>query len=256
VAQAVHPRCATETSDEEDDMQEPRDSNISGTTALHDASGRDTYDDVFVKTAAVVLAGVDREVSATTVIDHAVRLAKTMPDAELHVVHAVAPLVLPMGLSDQLATNMTATQLDEARAYVAKMGDYAARVYPGVVRAHLVFAEAADGVLRTAERVEADAVVIGTHDYRGVRRLLLGSVAADISRRALAPVLIVRPLSYPGSRAPAVEPLCPDCASARFASAGDELWCKRHREHHPRAHTYYDYPDRFGVGSQLLSEER
>ncbi len=206
----------------------------------------------FQKTGPVVLVGVDREPSARAVIEHAVRMARMWPNAELHVVHAISPLIMPAGVTDEFEMSLRVRQHDEAREYSSSMGDYAASLFAGTVRAHIVFASPADGILRAAERVEADMVVVGTHDYHGVRRFLLGSVAAEVSRRAHAPVLIVRPLTYPGSMAPAIEALCTDCASVRKMSAGTQMWCARHSEHHPRAHLHYEDAAGFGSGSQIL----
>jgi hypothetical protein len=155
-----------------------------------------------------------------------------------------------MGAAEE--RDFSARQLEVARAYTSRMTDLAASQFSGDVRVHLVVGSAADGVLLVANRVEASMVVVGTHDYRGVKRLLLGSVAADIARRAHAPVVVVRPLSYPGSTAPAIEPLCTACGEVRAASGGTRMWCERHAVKHPRAHLHYEYPQGFAQGSQLL----
>ncbi|CAN5893698.1 universal stress protein [soil metagenome] len=52
--------------------------------------------------------------------------------------------------------------------------------------------DARDGILHAAEEVGADLIVIGSHGRRGVKRLVLGSVAEDVVRRAPCPVLVVR----------------------------------------------------------------
>jgi nucleotide-binding universal stress UspA family protein len=44
---------------------------------------------------------------------------------------------------------------------------------------------------RTADRVRAHLVIVGSHGRRGVRRALLGSVAERVARAARRPVLIV-----------------------------------------------------------------
>jgi nucleotide-binding universal stress UspA family protein len=54
---------------------------------------------------------------------------------------------------------------------------------PGVPHEEIVAAARAEG---------ADLIVIGTHGYGGVDRLLLGSVADRVLRRASCPVLAVR----------------------------------------------------------------
>jgi nucleotide-binding universal stress UspA family protein len=47
-------------------------------------------------------------------------------------------------------------------------------------------------IVRKAQAVDADLIVCGTHGRRGIRRMLMGSDAEYIVRRALAPVLLVR----------------------------------------------------------------
>jgi nucleotide-binding universal stress UspA family protein len=46
--------------------------------------------------------------------------------------------------------------------------------------------------LRLAQEVHADLIVMGTHGRTGLSRLLMGSVAEQIVRRALCPVLTVK----------------------------------------------------------------
>jgi nucleotide-binding universal stress UspA family protein len=47
-------------------------------------------------------------------------------------------------------------------------------------------------ILRVADEMRADLIVMGTHGRRGLARLLMGSVAEQIARRAKCPVLTVR----------------------------------------------------------------
>jgi nucleotide-binding universal stress UspA family protein len=49
-----------------------------------------------------------------------------------------------------------------------------------------------DAIEEEAKRWPADLIVIGTHGRRGFRRLLLGSVAENITRVASKPVLLIR----------------------------------------------------------------
>jgi nucleotide-binding universal stress UspA family protein len=54
---------------------------------------------------------------------------------------------------------------------------------------------------RVTQRRRADLFVMGTHGRRGIRRLVLGSVAERFLRFSTCPVLLVR------EEAPAIEPL-------------------------------------------------
>lgn len=50
----------------------------------------------------------------------------------------------------------------------------------------------ADGILEAAEKIGADLIVMGSHGYSGLNRLLLGSQAAKVLSHSTAPVLIVK----------------------------------------------------------------
>jgi nucleotide-binding universal stress UspA family protein len=52
---------------------------------------------------------------------------------------------------------------------------------------------AAEKIVAHADRVGADLIVAGTHGRTGLRRVLLGSVAEQILRKAHGPVLVVPP---------------------------------------------------------------
>ena len=52
--------------------------------------------------------------------------------------------------------------------------------------------DAAEEILREAEEAKANLIVIGTHGRTGLGRLLMGSVAEAVLRRARCPVLTVK----------------------------------------------------------------
>jgi nucleotide-binding universal stress UspA family protein len=66
----------------------------------------------------------------------------------------------------------------------------------------LTFADAlGDEIRRVADEIRCDLIVLGTHGRTGLGRLLLGSVAEHVLRRAKCPVLTVRHLSPVGDSA-------------------------------------------------------
>jgi universal stress protein A len=67
---------------------------------------------------------------------------------------------------------------------------------------HLVTGDPASAVLRLAESEAVDMIVLGTHGRTGLMRLLMGSVAEAIVRRATCPVLTFR---EPSQKAVGVE---------------------------------------------------
>jgi nucleotide-binding universal stress UspA family protein len=56
--------------------------------------------------------------------------------------------------------------------------------------------EAATAILREAERVRADLIVMGTHGRSGLPHMLVGSVTEKIVRAASCPVLTIRPDAF------------------------------------------------------------
>ncbi|MBP7516839.1 MAG: universal stress protein [Desulfobulbus sp.] len=51
----------------------------------------------------------------------------------------------------------------------------------------------ADRVVAFAAEQQADLIVLGTHGSRGIEKILLGSVAERVLKRAACPVLVVNP---------------------------------------------------------------
>jgi len=60
------------------------------------------------------------------------------------------------------------------------------------IQTKLVDAPVVSGITSYARRVGADMIVVGSHGRSGLPRLVLGSVAEGIMRRAGVPVLVVR----------------------------------------------------------------
>lgn len=62
-----------------------------------------------------------------------------------------------------------------------------------IVRDRIIFpGDPVEVILDQAKSVKADLIVMGTHGRRGMSRLMLGSVAESVVRRAGCPVLTVK----------------------------------------------------------------
>lgn len=61
-----------------------------------------------------------------------------------------------------------------------------------VVDRKLVEGDPATEIVALAESLDADLIVMGTHGRTGLGRLLMGSVAEQVSRKASAPVLLIK----------------------------------------------------------------
>ncbi|AZL58878.1 universal stress protein [Tabrizicola piscis] len=82
---------------------------------------------------------------------------------------------------------------DEAAGLLAKAE--AAAIAAGatdVATAELVSSTAAPAIIAYAEEIGADQIVMGTGDKRGLKRLVLGSVAAEVAGQAGCSVTVAR----------------------------------------------------------------
>ncbi|GMV17649.1 MAG: universal stress protein [Myxococcales bacterium] len=194
----------------------------------------------------LIVVGIDFAPSGNAALERAFELASAEENGEVHVIY-VARGYGPLVHLDTGAEIVTAT-MDEAsqklKAYVEeKLAKFvekrAAQELGTFSRAvtHIRLDAPAEEIAQLASDLEASLVVVGTHGRRGVRRLLLGSVAEGVVRLAPCAVLVVRPPE--GGPVAQIEPPCPDCVRVRAETKGEDLWCPRHHEHHGRRHVYH-----------------
>lgn len=146
---------------------------------------REASDDMTPKN---ILVPIDFSQASERALDYACALAPRL-DAKIHVVNALGQALPELNLS--LTDAMLRSLRDGHIAALAKLVDPR--------RALATFGEIVvregdprDVIRETAQQLRIDLVVMGTHGRRGVSRLILGSVAEDVSRRSLCPVLLVR----------------------------------------------------------------
>lgn len=141
-----------------------------------------------------ILAALDGSRGARLALDEAVKIAKAS-GAEIVAVFVVehATQLVDVGAvytsepGADAAIDTATAALDEAREVFREQG------VNGVARAVDAYGDRiADVLSRTADEYDADLIVMGTQGRRGVRRVLLGSVAEALLRTAQVPVLLVR----------------------------------------------------------------
>jgi len=107
---------------------------------------------------------------------------------------AAAQFLTTLPPGDQLRLVTVASEPDCGEALHALEVTRQALGERGVGRLETRCGDAAEEILRAAEEEETDLVVVGSHGLGAVGRLLLGSVAERVARRARCPVLLARPL--------------------------------------------------------------
>ncbi|WP_255149690.1 universal stress protein [Halorarius halobius] len=120
------------------------------------------------------------------------------PDAELHLLHVIdyveagyaASPDMGMGAYidewEEAARNRAEARFDEARETAR------AEEFDGDVETAIEVGPPSRTIVDYAEEHDMDYVVMGSHGRSGVSRVLLGSVAESVVRRAPCPVLVVR----------------------------------------------------------------
>jgi nucleotide-binding universal stress UspA family protein len=146
----------------------------------------------------VVLAALDSSQVAREVLRVAAKFAGGVAGGELHLVHVVEDLPAPAILVPvPLGMGVSATELmASARQYAEQLAAEARARFSGRLSTHVSAGSAWKEILQVAGEVQADLLVVGTHGRGGVKRLLLGSVAEAVVRRACCPVLVAREKDY------------------------------------------------------------
>jgi universal stress protein A len=144
---------------------------------------------------AVVVAAIDTSNLGSRIVEYAARIARrTWPNSQLHLVHVFRSAAFDRPASVGLNRQDI---VDEARSYLEYQLRSARRQCPAPVVSHFAEGDAVEEVLKVARSVGADLLLVGTHDTSGLERLLLGSVATKLAKRAPCSVLIVRQKQRP-----------------------------------------------------------
>jgi nucleotide-binding universal stress UspA family protein len=197
----------------------------------------------------VIVAAIDRTAASDSVVYTATGLARAISGAELHFVHVIvepptnALSPLPMG-----------ELLHEGRTFLDEVMKQAEAKFAGRIVGHLGVGSAQKQILQLASDLEADLIVVGSHNKGALARMMLGSVSQAVVNKAQCAVLVARPKDYV-TNIPEIEPPCPKCVEVQRATGGEKLWCEQHATKHPRPHLHYATPAPFAVGSMLLRHE-
>lgn len=141
-------------------------------------------------TYRVVLAATDFSESCHKALTKAVELAKA-DRAALHIVHSVEyvpPMDSSFGTISPFEVDLTGQMVEIARTRLEKLGrelgipEQRLRVELGSPKVEII---------RVAEEISADLIVLGSHGRHGLG-LLLGSTASSVVNHAKCDVLSVR----------------------------------------------------------------
>ena len=144
--------------------------------------------EVRVKT---ILALVDFSSSTDPVVDMACRLAAA-PGARVCLLHVASPDPDFVGyeIGPQTVRDSRAASVRKEHRLLEEMSEHI-RSKGISVEALLVQGPTVEKILQESERLEVEALVMGSHGHGALRKLLVGSVAEGVLRKARRPVVVV-----------------------------------------------------------------
>ena len=135
----------------------------------------------------ILLVPVDFSATSEYALDYACVLAARL-DAKIQLVHALGANVPE--LDNVFTDSMIETLREGAKVRLEKLAA-PRRSIAAIMDPMVLSGEPRDAILDAAVSADADMIVIGSHGRRGMARVMLGSVAEQVARRANCPVLIV-----------------------------------------------------------------
>ncbi|HZO81183.1 MAG TPA: universal stress protein [Candidatus Binataceae bacterium] len=134
-----------------------------------------------------ILAPIEFDETSNAAIDTAARIAAAN-DGRVFLLHVVPMVVAPTGMP-----NYVDIYKDQEKIAREKL-EAILRHRSSEVKYELMtrIGEPAHEILAAERHLAADLIVLATHGRKGVKRVLLGSVAEAVLRDATCPVLIVR----------------------------------------------------------------
>ena len=141
-----------------------------------------------------LLLPFDGSESAIHAVHHAAAEAAAGPEAEIHLLHVIEPL-LSLGLSDASDASSPGPLEEHFSKHAAEVLAPAVAI---LVRAgvryslHCLSGKPAQRIAAYARLARCDAIIMGTHGRSAGTNLLLGSVAAQVVKLADIPVTLVK----------------------------------------------------------------
>jgi nucleotide-binding universal stress UspA family protein len=127
----------------------------------------------------------------------------------------------PVAVVGEFGMMIPPEPLEPQATLQAKMRQCVPASFTGTVECQVQDGDAAEAILKTAQQRSCDLIVLATHGRSGLRRMLVGSVAEAILRKAPCPVLTVKPtVSEPSAAAQPAEAAEPDLNSSAMVTVG------------------------------------
>jgi nucleotide-binding universal stress UspA family protein len=138
-----------------------------------------------------ILMGVDESTCSGDVIKTIVKQIR-VDDTEIRVLHVLQPIALEA--PPQMGPGYI-PELQDEKPLARELVERIAKELRGAgfkVDTAITVGDVRETIIDSAAEWQADLIIVGSHGQRGLRRLLLGSVAEFVARHASCSVEVVR----------------------------------------------------------------
>ena len=138
-----------------------------------------------------IIVPVDFLKNADKLVDYSVKMAEKLSVA-IHFIHVVASPAGDAMIGAPFAAEYEGKMLSDAQERMANLLKDNSERCPSCT-GEVVLGEPVETIVETAQEKGADMIIISTHGAKGLEKILLGSVAERVLKRAHCPVLIMNP---------------------------------------------------------------
>ena len=144
-----------------------------------------------------ILIATDGSELATQGLEHGLNLAKALglPVSIVTTTESWSPTTMANDMAHNIANpieHFEKIASEEAKKILDAAQEIADRLGVSCSCIHAADQYPAEGIIETATTTESDLIVMASHGRRGLKKVLLGSVANEVLSNSTVPVLIVR----------------------------------------------------------------
>lgn len=138
-----------------------------------------------------IVVPVDFGKNTDKLIEYAIYIANRL-SATIHFVHVVYIYPGDAMLGNVYARDIVDKILDSANFKMSEIIEETGKVLTGCSGV-VLDGDPVDEIVKTAKAKDSDMIIISTHGTKGLEKIMLGSVAGRVLKRAHCPVLIMNP---------------------------------------------------------------
>jgi nucleotide-binding universal stress UspA family protein len=138
-----------------------------------------------------IVVALNGSACATRAFELALSLAK-LEGASLTLCSVIDPMAAMWSTSSGPSAEVALAEAQEGTNRLVSDAVARARAAGIAAEGHVLHGDPAGEIVACSEKGRADAIVMGTHGWTGIKHVVMGSVAEQVLRSAPCPVVVVR----------------------------------------------------------------